>query len=84
MSMTFTEDEVTRIIGKKVDITAKFEEAHQHEGSWCANFSIDDDDSEEAVAYKLEHYANFVTAVTRNNVIDEQLSRMKKISGVVK
>ena len=82
--LTFTEDEVRRIIGKPVDILAKYETAHQHGDQWCNDFSIDDDDSDEIVGEKIALQCNFAADVSCNGLRDEQLRRMMAISGVVK
>lgn len=82
--MTFTEPEVRRIIGEKVDIAAKYEGIHKHDGEWCLGLELDDDDSEELAGEKMAYYANFVADIERNKIIDEQLRQMMKICGVNK
>lgn len=79
--MVFTEDEVRRIIGKPIDIQAKFENAHKHDDEWCIDLSLEDDESEELVGEKIAYHSNFIAAVTQNELRDEQLRRMKKICG---
>ena len=79
--MTFTEDEVRRIIGKPVDIAAKYEDVHQHDGEWCLGITLDDEESLEVVGARIEAHSNFVADVTRNKLRDEQLRQMMKICG---
>lgn len=66
-NITFTLEEVLDIIGSKVDFKAKYET----EDTSTAKLEWEENDSDSIFALKVESYANQVSDITRNTVIDE-------------
>lgn len=68
----FTLEEVLTIIGDKVDIQGKYE-ADPEDGVW---FCQDENDSEEMFSARLEIYANHISDLTKNSMIEHQRDKL--------